>query len=296
MEHIETIHDIDWVSLREKAYAQKSRRKKSAQEWDRRAEQFAKRVSSRSHKDGYIAQVLQYIEPYIVKENCRSVLDIGSGPGTLTLPIAEIVTKVSKEGNEAAGQVTALDFSHRMLEILHKKALEQGIDNITTAPVAWEDDWQAAGIIPHDITLASRSIGVEDIEGALKKINNFAQKAVFLTDRIGAAPFEPEAFAAAGVELRPAPDYIYTLNILYQLGIYANVAAIEFDRVQTYRTMAEAMESFLWMLGKIDEAQERGLHDYILSISNKNADGTLTVCRKSPPRWALIYWDKENGI
>ncbi len=274
-ETIQSIDDIDWALLCARAAAQKTRRKKSAKDWDERAQGFARRVQETT----YTSQIMERLP--LTKET--TVLDVGSGPGTLSLPIAE-----------RAAQVTALDFSGEMLKILRRRAEEKNLNNIQTLSLAWEDDWQQAGIAPHDIALASRSLAVDDLEAALCKLNTFARKQVVITDRIGAGPMEPEAFAAVGIEFKPGPDYIYTLNILHKMNIVATMEVIEFDRKKNYPTIDDAIASFLWMFNELTSEQTKRLQGYIESISRKEPDGSLTVTRQSPPRWALISWKKEQ--
>lgn len=274
-ESIQTISDIDWPELRKRALAQKTRTGKSAKEWDNRAKDFARR----GEHSPYIELVLKHLPPLA----STSVLDIGCGPGTLAIPIAK-----------TAGKVTALDFSAKMLELLRERSAEEQLHNITTAHLSWEDDWHQAGIGRHDITLASRSTALQDMPMALRKLDRFAQKAVFLTDRVNPTPFEPEAFAAIGARFNPGPDYIYTLNILHSMGIAANVTLLEFDREKKYPDMEEALAGLLWMFDEITEKQLALLRGYLDSICNKEADGSITVTRPNPPRWALISWEKKK--
>ncbi len=272
---IQSIDDLDWVELRSRAMAQKTRRRKSAADWDARADSF----KSRSQHSDYIRQVIAQL-PLTA---ATTVLDIGCGPGTLALPIAR-----------KCRQVTAIDFSSRMIELLNEEAAALGIDNITGTRLSWEDDWHAAGIEPHDITLASRSTAVEDLPAALTRLNDFARRAVFLTDRISPTPFEPEACAAAGIEFHPGPDYIYTVNILHSMGISADVRVLEFDRTREYENLDAAMRGFLWMFDQLDETQTNRLREYVRSLCTTAEDGTLTLTRKTPPRWALICWEKDD--
>ena len=271
--NIQTIHDIDWVELRKRAMAQKSRKQKSSKEWDTRANSFAKRVQ---HND-YINLVIEHLP----LESGTTLLDIGCGPGTLALPIAEKIK-----------QVTALDFSKKMIELLLEQAQHHAIVNIKALQLAWEDDWEAAEIELHELTLASRSTAVEDLPAALKKLNSYATKAVFLTDRISPTPFEPEAFETVDIEFAPGPYYIYTLNILYDMGITADVRILEFDKIKTYNSIGDALEGFLWMFDELEDKQLRRLEKYVESISDKMDDGSIIVNRKTPPRWALLSWQK----
>ncbi len=271
---IQKIDDIDWPELRIRAMRKRSRKKKSAKNWDERAESFAERVQH----NPYIAMVMEKLP--LTPET--TVLDIGCGPGTLALPIARKVAKV-----------TALDFSAKMLEILEKNARKAKVKNISTAHLSWEDDWQQAEIGSHDITLASRSTAVDDLPAALRKLNAFAKKAVFLTDRVSPTPFEPEAFAAVGLDFEPGPDYIYTLNILHSMNIMADVTILEFDREKNFSNMEQALAGFLWMFDELTEQQTALLKRHLFSISRREADGSITVTRTNPPKWALISWKKE---
>ena len=55
-----------------------------------------------------------------------SVLDVGSGPGTFSLLLAE-----------QAGKVTALDYSAGMLETLAREAEARGLANIERVRSTW---------------------------------------------------------------------------------------------------------------------------------------------------------------
>lgn len=265
--------DIDWVTLRANDLAQKGWQNKGPAEWDQKARSF----SSRNKSAAYVALVLAHLP----LEPSFSVLDIGSGPGTLAIPLAAKVQSV-----------TAIDFSRGMLDTLEEIAREEQIDNITTVQCAWEDDWQEKGLQPHDIAIASRSMGVKDLEAALNKIDRYSRRYVFLTDRIGSTPFEEGAFAALGRPFSPGPDYIYTLNTLYTLGIYPNVTVLNLERDVEYTSMAEAMKSYSWMFHDITADENAALQEYLTGKIISSRDGRITVRRESPPMWALIWWEK----
>lgn len=269
----ETYTDIDWTSLRANALAKKGWQNKGPKEWDAKARSFAGRNKSTE----YISLFLSHL----VLEPSMTVLDIGSGPGTLAIPLARSVKKV-----------TAIDFSRGMLDTLEEIADEENIDNITTVQCAWEDDWQAKGIQPHDIAVASRALGVKDLEAALRKIDRYGTRYAFLSDRIGSAPFEVGAFKALGRPFSSGPDYIYTLNTLYTLGIHPNVAVLKLDRDISYSSVEEAIKSYSWMFHDITPQELLTLEEYITGNIIRIDNTGITVRRDSPPRWALIWWEK----
>ena len=57
-----------------------------------------------------------------------------------------------------------------MLAILSERCREKGETNVKTHLLSWEDDWQAADIERHDVAIASRSLVVEDLSGAISKL------------------------------------------------------------------------------------------------------------------------------
>lgn len=265
--------DIDWTSLRANALARKGWQDKGSAEWDQKAKSFAGRNKSAAYVDIVLSHMP--LEPSF------TVLDIGSGPGTLAIPMAKKVQSV-----------TAIDFSREMLNTLNEIAREEEIGNIQTVQCAWEDDWQLKGLQPHDVAVASRSMGVKDLEAALYKIDRYGTRYVFLTDRIGSTPFDEGAFKAIGRPFFPGPDYIYTLNILYTMGIYPNVSILKLEQVTEYASLTEAINSYSWMFHGITPQENKALEKYLTEKIIHSQNGRVTVRRDSPPQWALIWWKK----
>jgi SAM-dependent methyltransferase len=268
-----TLNDIDWDRIWRDSRLKRSCRSKGRKDWDRKAPSFAKRNMGSS----YIERLLRAIDPAAGD----TVLDVGSGPGTLALPLAGMVR-----------QVTAIDFSTGMLEELRASAGRQGIDNIVTVHASWEDDWQELGIEPHDIAVASRSLSVDDLGAALAKLAGWALKKVVITDRVGSGPFDPEIFAAVGRDLDPGPDYIITVNMLYRMGINATVDYIPAEYSDTYATREEALESSLWMLEDLSSAERQRFDAYMSERLVEQDDGSWRLLRDHHPQWAVISWKK----
>ncbi|SDO45102.1 class I SAM-dependent methyltransferase [Desulforhopalus singaporensis] len=268
--------DIDWAALRQNAMARKAWKSKGPEQWDAKAKSF----NSRNRKNDYVDLFLSHLP----KDDSCSVLDIGCGPGTLAIPIAR-----------RARRVTAVDFSPEMLKILERHAEEEGLDNITTVCAAWEDDWRDYGIDTHDIAIASRSMGVYDLHSALKKIDAISARYVFLTDRAGATPFDEGAFEAIGRPFEPGPDYIYTVNVLYTMGIYANVSILEIDKHATFNNLEDAFASYAWMFQDLSPEEQGALRDYVKSRVVRRGSDHVTVKRKTPIRWALVWWEKPKN-
>ncbi len=265
--------DLDWNHLWQEARQKKAWKKKSRTDWDRKAYGFARR-----HADSFfIERLLDLLQP----QSEWSVLDVGSGPGTLALPLARQIR-----------HLTALDFSKAMLQELQKAAARYEISNITTCPLSWTDDWLKAGIEQHDITISCRSLTVFDLKSALQKLNDWAKEKVFVVDRVGSGPFDPDLFKAVGRDFEAGPDYIFTCNLLYQMGINARVDFIELGRLKRFSNPWEAVVSCRWMLEPISKEEEKRLHDYVDARLSRGSDGSWLLHRSQPLKWAFLSWEK----
>ncbi|MCL2789708.1 MAG: methyltransferase domain-containing protein [Desulfobulbus sp.] len=268
--------DIDWDLLRQQAQAEKSWPTRDASDWDERANTFAQRTGQSAYADAFLA----LLKP----EPDWSVLDVGSGPGTLALPLAARVRTV-----------TCIDFSPQMIRILTDRASQAGLVNINPCILSWDDDWLIHGVIPHDLVIASRSLAVADLGAALRRLNEFAARKVAVTDLVGSGPRDPDAFAAIGRPLRPGPDYIYTVNLLYQMGCLATVDFIRLEETDRYRSFDEAFARYRWMFQELDEDETKRLHAYLRSIAVCNGDGSISLYPRHVPTWAFISWRTERS-
>jgi len=261
--------DLDWNRLWAESRKQQSWKGKTADDWDRRSTSFAKRHA----QSPYTTKLLEILQP----KPWWRVLDIGSGPGNLTIPLAKQVD-----------HVTAIDFSAKMLALLKEKATTQNITNISTIQASWDDDWPHIG--HHDIVLASRSLAVIDLAGALSKIDRYAGKMAVVVERAGNSPFDPELFAAVGRPFLPGPDYIHVINLLHDIGIFASVDFISLEAASIYQSFEEAWASSAWMIEDLTKTEQQKMHHYLDAHLEILPDGRFKLHRPKPPRWAVIYW------
>lgn len=265
--------NAEWVRLK------KERRwDDSAEYWDQRAPGFA--VKARDSR--YASEFLEHAR--ILPG--ESVLDIGCGPGTLTLPLA-------RDGHP----VTSVDFSAGMLSLLKKRADEEGLQDVTTVRASWEDNWEAAGVSQADVAVASRSIAVTDLGMALRKLDSAARRRVCLTVSAGDSPRnDRRVFDAIGRDLLHDHDHIYCLNILLQMGIKPELRFIESAKPEFYETREDARQDAREMLGALTEHEEQLLDKYFDEhlVQAAGPDG-VAGWRKDTPRivsWAFISWSK----
>ena len=240
---------------------------KGKHDWDAKAEDFNRRV----HKSGYNRE---FVERVTVGPG-ETLLDIGCGVGNLSLQFAK-----------QCKQVVALDFSPNMLAFLRENMEKEGVGNITPLELSWTDDWSE---VPEaDVVIASRSMEVDDMEAALKKMDAKARRAVYLSYKVGGSFVDPKSLEVMGRDVESKPDYIYILGILYNLGVNASVTFIESEgRGSFFESAEDYVASVRWSLGEMTEAEADRLREYYISL-----DEEQRKYLKAPVKWAFIYWEK----
>ncbi len=271
-----TYTDIDWMQLWKNDRIQRSWSSKGAADWDKKASSFAKRNNQSQYNSLFLSR--------LPLESSFSVLDVGCGPGTIALPLAREVHSV-----------TAIDYSQKMLEILKRECRKERLTNITCVHCSWEDDWQNYNIKPADLVIASRSMNVDELSEAIDKLNDYAKKYVFISDRIAPSPFDPDVFAAIGRDFNSGPDYIYTMNLLYSKAIHPHVEILQLTQEVEFKDMDEALESYSWMIKEITPSERIKLEQFLYSRTAISEKNRIVISRRHPPRWALIWWKKETS-
>lgn len=266
--------DIDWNQAWKERRARRTSPKRDASFWDGRAASFLKGASEREYADQFLA-VMQP-KPH------WSVLDMGCGSGTIAVAVAPYVRSV-----------TAVDFSARMLDAVRERCAALNIDNVTCIQGRWEEDWDGLGIGMHDVTVASRSLVADDLRESIKKLDGRALEKVFVSTVVGDGPFDRMLYNAVGRPLDLGPDYIYNYNLLYQMGILANVAFIEESRNKLYESHEDALRSMMWMLDSLKPDEEvklrRHLHEHLV-----HEDGGWRLSYDRIVSWAVLWWRKGN--
>ena len=239
--------------------------------WDKRAKQFNESMmQNRERAERQIAKI-ELAPEY-------TVLDVGAGTGRLAIPIAKRVTTV-----------TAIDPSIGMLACLQENMEKEGVTNVISVNKRWEDIELGVDIMPHDVVIASGSLGMLDIQEALAKIDAAARRYVYLFTSAGKGMDKGVWKVIYGET--PSTDYIYIYNILHGMEIYANVEISDSDYEQRYGSLDEAVTKMKEMYDLPSE-KEGILREHLskILVEDEN-DGTLCVKRKS--KSAMIWWEKD---
>lgn len=250
-------------------------KKDTKKSWDKIALKFDEWME----KDDYPQELVSKIRI----EKGDTVLDIGSGNGVITIPLAK-----------KARSVTAIDISTEMLNLLRKKAFEEDVSNIRCIKREIED-LKVSEIGFHDVVVASRSFnGIADIQPELEKVNRIARKYVYITLwGINNREFESKVASIVGRKSYEHPDYTIVLNILKEMGIEAQVEPLKSNTLNFYSNLEEALERIEWRIGELNEEEKVVVKKYLTDKLTKNPDGSFSYARNNS-KWVLIWWKKQN--
>lgn len=81
------------------------------------------------------------------------------------------------------------------------------------------------------------------------------------------------------------------MNILLQMGITPRLDYLEFDQQRRYADRQEAMDGCGWMVDELSDAEQQKLAAYVDERLSSNSDGTVTLSRSKPVKWAVIRWN-----
>ncbi|HEY3985606.1 class I SAM-dependent methyltransferase [Cedecea sp.] len=260
------IDEIDFSALYQQQLRLAHRSEKKPEHWDAKAEKMAANCTSPT--DSYLQQLLQKID----LRGAETLFDMGCGPGTVALALANRLS-----------HVYGIDYSQGMLDVSARRADELGTINATWVKRAWEDAWDD---LPQcDIAVASRSTLVADMHQAMSKLNRQAKRRVYTTHLVNPTFMSPVIQRVMGREVVELPTYIYALNVLYQLGIRARVDFINgHSQRHDNSTFALFLDNVIWTHGELTEDERLCLRDWY-----QQQDPSAIA---SPSRdWALLYWD-----
>ncbi|MBP6115345.1 MAG: class I SAM-dependent methyltransferase [Neisseriaceae bacterium] len=264
------IDNIDFGELYRQHVALAQRQPKPPSAWDERAAAMADSCADPDNP---------YVQAFIAKmdlSDAHSLLDVGCGPATISLPLAKQFEAVY-----------GLDYSPGMLAVAADRAQKMGVTNFHPIQKSWEDDW--ADVPECDIVVASRSTMCLDMAAAINQLNQKAKKRVYTTHTVDQHFLDPHIVACIGRDAVGFPNYIYTVNLLAQMGYLPKVDYIQTPfSPQKASELADFIRSVSWSVGPLTAAEEQKLTDYFYHDYPNIA---LTNTRT----WAFVSWDVRPG-
>ena len=216
------------------------------------------------------------------------VLDIGAGPGTLAIPFAQRVK-----------HVTAVEPAKGMVLVLQEKMAEEQVSNIEIVQKRWEDVNVADDLkTPYDVVIASFSLGMADIRGAIEKMIASAAKGgtIYLYHFAGETHWDRDCRdlwpRLHGREYQPGPKSDVLYNVLYSMGIYPSVRTFRLRHSQRFASMEEAMAHFRSQYAITTPEQEAIVREHLGRVLVEE-NGGLSLPASSIR--VKIWWETGSG-
>ncbi len=195
------------------------------------------------------------------------VLDIGAGPGNLALPIAKNVHSV-----------TTIEPSYGMNRVMRNDIQEQGIVNIIPIEKTWEEvDPNIDLEPPYDLVIASMSLGMNNIQAAIEKMNQVCTGIVTLFWHAGIPGWEdmpktlwPELF---GEKYHGGPKSDILFQVLYQMGIYPEIQVFSNHFHEIFPSLENALEFYCKRFDPIQPEHWPLLESYLSEKCIKTKEG-----------------------
>ena len=259
--------EIDFDALYKAQKAKSSFGKKLAEHWDKKAPSFNEGVM----KSAYARDFLSRVD----FSGASTLLDFACGAGALSVLATEKVD-----------QIYGYDFSPKMLEFARENAQIYGAKNAKFAQKAFEDDW--SDVPACDVVFASRCLEVDDLKTALNKLLSKTKKSLYITFKVGGSFVDGDILDAIGREVEQKPDFVYLLNILFQMGYLPSLSYI---KAQCHGGAPSSAEEFVqktrWMLGgELSETEEARLTEYFNSGKYEP--------KRDFMHWAFVRVDKTD--
>ena len=269
--------EVDWAARWRAIYAarneqQKRTRQREGDFWSGCSEMFARGIDA---PDAIRDLILAQIEPG------DSVLDVGAGSGRYSIPIAA-----------RAREVIAVEPSPGMGEALRTEAGRRGVENVRLVQSAWLD----AAVAPADVVLCAHVLYFTPaVEDFLRKLDGHAGRVCMAVIRVDQMQANlAELFEQIwGEPQAPEPSFIDLFNVLYQIGIVADVAIRRGGGggPSRFATLDDAVAAATRFLSPPDEVARAKIRPFLQTHLRPAPDGGLAFGQSSP-RVALISWNK----
>lgn len=239
------------------------------------ADQFAK---DQSNNYEYGREVVKNLSGLLSSD--FEVLEIGAGPGTLTIPLAEKVK-----------MVTAMEISAKMVTALGKELENKQVENVEVIKNDWMkvEEYKVKG--KFDLVICSHFLWqVEDLELHLKKMENASRKFCAIIQPSGRDAVVRETYEAIVShpyqgQFEPDAD-IFPYIILRQKGRLLNTSSIEYAIKRDRQQLARYVTSFIGRYIEVDKRVSEAIKEFVKKYLRN--DFHIEQCKAMVMWWRIV--------
>ena len=254
--------------------------------WNKMAPGFARRTQDESAEENRV-KILQWLTEKKAVFPGAKVLDIGAGPGNWSLPLAE-----------AGAQVTALEPSDGMVDILKERIKEKNVAGVLVDQRTWQDvdlekdGWHQA----FDLVFASMTPGIDGPEN-LARMMAASRKFCYLSAFSGMGwrqwygDLWKELFDES-LDGHPN-DIIHPFNLVYAMG-YRPDLRFHFWERERAMPKEEAVEDFIThMEGFFDETDD--IREKIAAYVEKRCENGMFTLKRNGCQ-GMMVWSMDRKV
>lgn len=278
------LYDVDWNEVwkeRMRLHKSSAHFKESLHTWN--DEDNARRYHKTAQNE-YGKRLRDTIDGLELDPGAR-VLDIGSGPGTLAIPLAQRVR-----------EVTAVEPAGGMVTVLEENIRKLWIRNIRIVKEDWElidADRHLSG--PYDIVIASLSLSMMDIRGAIQKMDAVCSGSVNIY-WFADMPFWERNYYEIWPEMHgsayyPGPKVDCLFMVLCQMGIYPDIRMMPLEKVYRFSNAEEMYDHFRSRLSVTTDEHEEVMRRHLLARAEE-CGGTYTL--SGDTLYAKVSWHTQK--
>jgi len=216
----------------------------------------------------------------IIDDNFE-VLEIGTGPGTLTVPLAKKVKKI-----------TGIEFAERNIKNLKLNLKENNLLNVEIVNKKWEkiEDDKIMG--KFDLVVCSHFLWqIKDVDELLKRMENASRRYCSIIQPCGRDELIKEIFEKISNQkytgqFEPDADY-FAYVILREWGRLVSVGYFDYTFERNLKEQVRNVAGFIGRFYEVDTVLEKKIKDYLLEISE---DGIYREENKA----AVMWWQPEK--
>lgn len=186
----------------------------STEYWNSRAEDYADFITNSDYDHG--RKILDlFLHEGIVSPGSH-VLDIGSGPGAISIPFAEKVQAV-----------TSIEPADEMIKYLLNNARDKNLSNLFTISQTWQDVNTSELKQMFDLTICCHSIWhFPDLFTQVERMQQVSRNYCALAHGVASSRGDDDISQKLGIPFDEIDRFILVKNILENRGIFPNVSIL----------------------------------------------------------------------